>query len=80
MSRCLILNEFLNCLYRVVKFATSMQWFYKMVWFILVANLDLEEVKREKRKMTIMMTRMVARFVTDSFALLADSFAFYFIA
>lgn len=54
--------------------------FYKMVWFILVANLDLEEVKREKRKMTIMMTRMVARFVTDSFALLADSFAFYFIA
>lgn len=43
-----------------------------MVWFILVANLGLEEVKREKRKMILMMTRMVARFVTDYFALITD--------
>lgn len=48
-----------------------------MVYFI-VANLGLEEVKKEKRKMISMMKRMVARFVTDFFALLADSFAFYF--
>lgn len=50
-----------------------------MVWFILVVNFDLEEVKREKRKMIIMMTRMVVRFVIDFFVFLVDLFVFYFI-